>query len=86
MFRIIFFILLLQSAAMAQDCPTQNCAEELIVKRSLKAISITGKPPVIDGKLDEAIWQQAPVADRFVETRPQPGTAAQLKTEVRVFI
>jgi hypothetical protein len=84
MFKIVVCILLLQSAVMAQDCPTKNCAEELIMKRSLKAISITGKPPVIDGKLDEGIWQQAPVADRFVETRPQPGTAAQLKTEVGV--
>ncbi|MCI0614720.1 hypothetical protein L0244_17155, partial [bacterium] len=84
MFRIVFCILLLQSAVLAQDCPTENCAKELIVKRSLKAISISEQPPVIDGKLDEPIWHQAPVANRFVETRPQPGTEARLKTEVRV--
>ncbi len=84
MLKTIICILLLESAALAQDCPTENCAKELIVKRSLKAISISGQPPVIDGRLDEPVWRQAPVADRFVETRPQPGTEAQLKTEVRV--
>ncbi|MCB0641718.1 MAG: carbohydrate binding family 9 domain-containing protein, partial [Phaeodactylibacter sp.] len=44
----------------------------------------TQNPLKIDGKLDEADWQRAPIADGFVQFSPQPGAASQQRSEVRV--
>jgi hypothetical protein len=40
--------------------------------------------PVLDGRLDDAAWSAAPVAEGFVQARPTPGAAATERTEVRV--
>ncbi len=39
---------------------------------------------LIDGKLDEAAWQNAPVAQDFVERLPVPGAAPPVRTQLRV--
>ncbi|MFO7894436.1 MAG: DUF5916 domain-containing protein [Longimicrobiales bacterium] len=41
-------------------------------------------PPTIDGRVDEAIWARAEVATGFTQMRPDPGAAAEQRTEVRV--
>jgi hypothetical protein len=41
-------------------------------------------PPVIDGSLDEAVWQEAPVLSDFVQADPFEGQAATEKTDVRL--
>ncbi len=38
----------------------------------------------LDGRLDEAIWQQAPAATDFTQREPSPGDPASEATEVRV--
>ncbi len=38
----------------------------------------------IDGVLDEAVWQQAPVANNFRQREPIEGAPATEETEVRV--
>ncbi len=44
-------------------------------------------PPQIDGRLDDAVWQQAPaVVDSFVRCRPDPGTSMTEPTEVRIVL
>ena len=43
-----------------------------------------GRAPKIDGKLDDAEWQQAPVQGRFVQREPQFGWAATERTEFRI--
>jgi hypothetical protein len=50
----------------------------------LTAIRITGAPPVVDGRLDDPIWQSAPVAADFVQLGPNPGAPATFRTEARV--
>ena len=54
-------------------------------KKELKAIRIT-EAPVIDGKLNESIWQEADVAKDFVMLRPGDGDAEpeNQRTEVRI--
>jgi hypothetical protein len=52
--------------------------------RSVRAVRVAGAVPVIDGRLDEEIWQGAPVATDFVRSHPHPGTIAALRTEARV--
>ncbi|MFK7936412.1 MAG: DUF5916 domain-containing protein, partial [Saprospiraceae bacterium] len=38
----------------------------------------------LDGQLNEAIWQTAPIATDFIENQPNPGNPAQFKTDVKV--
>jgi hypothetical protein len=40
--------------------------------------------PKVDGILDEAAWQSAPVVDNFVQQEPQEGAPATDRTEVRI--
>lgn len=51
--------------------------------RSAAAIPVS-EPPLIDGVLDERVWQQAaPIAD-FTQTEPTEGMPATERTEVRI--
>ena len=40
--------------------------------------------PLIDGRLSDEVWQQAPVADHFRQRDPNEGQAATERTEIRV--
>ncbi|MAG70404.1 MAG: hypothetical protein CL471_08970 [Acidobacteria bacterium] len=40
--------------------------------------------PTIDGRLDEAVWQDAPVVEQFTQQEPLEGEAATERTEVRM--
>ncbi|MBL4632608.1 MAG: carbohydrate binding family 9 domain-containing protein [Kofleriaceae bacterium] len=40
--------------------------------------------PVIDGKLNDTVWQTAPSDDRFTQRRPNDGTAPSVRTTVQV--
>jgi hypothetical protein len=51
---------------------------------TIAAARITGDALTIDGRLDEAAWQSAPVAADFVQQRPTPGAPATERTEARV--
>ncbi len=54
--------------------------------RTLVATSVVGpiQPPVIDGRLDDPIWQTAQLAADFVQLEPDPGAPATERTEARV--
>jgi len=43
----------------------------------------TGKPPVIDGVMDEVEWQSAELITDFIQSQPSPGRLANDRTEVR---
>ncbi|MEI6683065.1 MAG: DUF5916 domain-containing protein [Bacteroidota bacterium] len=51
-------------------------------KKRVMAIAVS-QAPKIDGVLDEAVWQSAPVAGDFVQRQPYIGKPAGLRTEVR---
>ncbi len=42
------------------------------------------QPPIIDGRLDDAVWRTAALIDTFVQEEPVEGAPATEKTEVRV--
>lgn len=42
------------------------------------------RPPVIDGRATDEVWQDAPPITEFVEVDPVEGKAARFKTEARV--
>jgi len=51
--------------------------------RSLPAVK-TDRPIKIDGSLDDAAWQNAPIATDLIQNFPKAGEPATLKTEVRI--
>ncbi len=66
---------LLPSIAMAQSASAQDANKTVRVVRVESA-------PVIDGKLDDAVWQQAEVMTEFHQIRPGNGTEPSDPTEV----
>ena len=78
--RTIFFFLLLhrsvaQVAPPVFDPPTQRA--------EFPATEIH-QTLTVDGRLDEALWRGAAVADAFVQQNPTQGQPATYRTEVRV--
>ncbi|MBL4655339.1 MAG: carbohydrate binding family 9 domain-containing protein, partial [Bacteroidia bacterium] len=51
--------------------------------RSINAIRVSN-PPKIDGKLDEALWINVPVASNFTQVEPINGEPSRKRTEVKV--
>ncbi len=52
-------------------------------KKTLQAVYVDQKPK-IDGILDDAVWQLAPVAHQFTELSPNPYSQPSQPTEVRI--
>jgi hypothetical protein len=55
-----------------------------VPERKLAPSRRVDKAPVIDGVLDDAAWQAAPVINGFVQSDPFEGMPASEETEVRV--
>jgi hypothetical protein len=53
---------------------------------TLVARWVDGRPPRLDGQLDEEVWNDAQVARNFVQSEPAPGEPATEGTEVRVLV
>ncbi|HLA64245.1 MAG TPA: carbohydrate binding family 9 domain-containing protein, partial [Rhodothermales bacterium] len=51
---------------------------------ALRAARIVGERPRVDGRLDDAVWADAPATEAFVQREPAPGAPATERTEVRV--
>jgi hypothetical protein len=72
-------------AAFAQEgasAPASGGAST--VARPSAAAVRAGTPPVLDGRLDEAVWSTAPVVTGFTQRDPDEGAPASERTEVRV--
>lgn len=85
LFALLNFLLL--GNLLAQDVSTAETAgnNENIESRSLQAVQITSDDVIqLDGKLDEAIWQDVPVATDFIQRIPDDGSPATEKTEARI--
>jgi hypothetical protein len=54
--------------------------------RLARPARLAGPPPVIDGRLDEAAWRDAPVIGGFVQREPYQGNPASERTEVRLLV
>ncbi len=52
--------------------------------RTLGAHAIEADVITLDGQLDEAAWQEAPMAEGFVQHQPNPGQPASERSEARV--
>ena len=77
---IILFTFLFVGFSSAQEEKTEN-----ITRKTINAVRVE-KAPKIDGILDDEIWKNAPIANDFIELRPNNGKAENpdFKTEVKV--
>lgn len=57
---------------------------ELISEPNVVRMVQAAEPPVIDGKLDDAVWATAEAFSNFTQVRPAEGIAPTEKTEVRL--
>lgn len=66
-------------------CITTSFAQNVPVKKKLSATRTSGSPK-IDGFLDDAVWNTAPIATDFIELRPVPGRIETKdgRTEIKV--
>ncbi|MES2606761.1 MAG: hypothetical protein V4603_17660, partial [Pseudomonadota bacterium] len=61
----------------------QSTAPAADARKQLHAVKVD-TAPVVDGKLDDAVWQQAESITDFHQIRPGNGTATSEPTEVYV--
>jgi hypothetical protein len=59
------------------------CNYAISQPKTLTAVKAT-QAPRIDGKLDEAVWQEAPVASGFMQNFPNYNAPVSSKSEVRI--
>jgi len=71
--------LAISGAASAQDVTTTP----VVPQKQVRAVRVA-TPPVIDGRLDDAVWQQAEVITDFHQIRPGNQTEPSERTEVYV--
>ena len=64
-------------AVIAQSLPADHSQHRYRAAR-------VATPPVVDGDLSDAVWQQADVLTQFVQVLPREGGAPSEKTEARV--
>ena len=67
-------------AQVHQHAATTDSARE---RYSIAAVRVDTAPK-IDGVLDDAVWQRAPIAQEFTQQEPREGAPASERTEVRV--
>jgi hypothetical protein len=70
------------SAAAQGPAPGSNSPDRS-ARRQVRAVRVQGPAPVVDGRLDEAVWSTAPAASGFVQKQPEEGSPAVDDTEVR---
>lgn len=61
-----------------------TCVSSAIGAPQITATRITNSPPVVDGKLDDPIWQQIEPITDFTQQVPDEGAEPTEKTEVRM--
>ncbi len=75
--KTAIFTLIIFLGIISQSVYSQNS------RRDLEAVR-TSSPPVIDGSLDEAIWDDANIATDFYQYEPHNDRKASLETKVKV--
>src|SRR5687767_9826723 len=80
-----FALVALGPVALQAQAPAPPVSESRAARvvPSVSAIRVQS-PPQIDGRLDDAVWAQAPVINTFTQRDPQEGAAASERTEVRI--
>ncbi|MBV9773876.1 MAG: carbohydrate binding family 9 domain-containing protein [Gemmatimonadetes bacterium] len=83
-----FCLLLPLALALAGAPPTlaqgtRADAPAPTARRQALAVPVEGRPPTVDGRLDDPAWRAAPVLTGFLQKQPAEGEPATERTEVR---
>jgi len=74
--------------AAAQDSARvavrDSASASSVPARRAAAVRITGAAPALDGRLDDAAWEAAPVITGFSQKEPAEGEPSTERTEVRI--
>ena len=79
--RVSFSALIVSLAALGTR--PVSAAQDSRELYQLEAVRVA-EGPVIDGSLDEAVWQRASIIDQFIQQEPAEGAPQSERTEVRV--
>ena len=72
-------------AVVSAPAPAPPAGAQVAPRPHLAATRIdAGGPPVIDGKIDDAVWKKATPTSAFTQKTPNDGRAPREKTTVRV--
>jgi hypothetical protein len=71
------------STAAAQPATVDASARPESARATLRPVRVL-EAPVIDGRLSDEMWRDAPAADHFTQRDPNEGEAATERTEIRV--
>jgi len=80
-FACVFALTAWTSAAQGDQRPAANLPAKTLP--SVRAVRVS-TPIVVDGRLDEAAWREAPAAGDFRQSEPNEGQPASERTEIRV--
>ncbi len=80
---VVSFFLLLLPAYVNAGKSLQRLDSTLLMVKTIEAMRIT-TPPKIDAVMNEAFWNDVPVAGNFVEYSPRNGTLPPFSTEIRI--
>src|SRR5688500_13459792 len=78
-YGLVFTLALTLSSMVAAQSDTTDTQQT----KQFRAVRVD-TAPVVDGNLDEAVWQQAEVITDFHQIRPGDGSTPSEPTEVRV--
>lgn len=73
--------------ASGSTAPSEPFDIRRIDPETFRAVALRipeGQAPRVDGRLDDAIWAQAPVQGHFIQREPQFGQPARQQTEFRI--
>jgi hypothetical protein len=60
-----------------------HAQEPAAARKEARAVRVEGRAPVLDGRLDDAVWSAATPISDFTQKEPAEGAAATERTEVR---
>ncbi|HEX8362226.1 MAG TPA: DUF5916 domain-containing protein [Longimicrobium sp.] len=69
--------------ALRDSARTQRDSVRPQQRKQARAVRVTGAAPVLDGRLDDAVWAAAPALSDFVQKQPREGAEPTDRTEVR---
>ncbi|MDH3402698.1 MAG: hypothetical protein OEP45_03710, partial [Acidobacteriota bacterium] len=59
-------------------------SEEAVARRTYETARIAGPPPVVDGLLDDAVWETVEWSGSFVQREPTDGIEPSQQTRFKV--
>lgn len=83
-----YLAVLLASALLVPAAPVRDDSSLVDASEALRVIEVAHLEPghgiVLDGRLDEDVWQRIPAIANFLQQEPQEGAPPSERTEVRI--